>query len=99
MTEVEKVCKSTVSNQKPVEKRKSVPVKQRHPHLTCFSPLRVRDKIPFLYPLPPVSVQKLKEREYVVDAVKTDVVSIFDLLKIGKILWNFVAKPRFFRNN
>lgn len=76
MTEVAKVYGSTVSSQKINDRLKNPQNNSWHPHLTCFSPFRVRDAIPLLHPIPPISVQQQREREYVVDAIKTDVVSL-----------------------
>ena len=78
--QVAKVYRSTVgkpkflryAGQKTTQQRPG----SRHPHLTCHSPLRVRDSIPNLQPLPPIAIQQFREREYVNDAIKTDVVGL-----------------------
>jgi len=80
MTDVAKVYRSSVGKPKMITfyhpKTSKTRPKSHHPHLTCHSPLRVRDSIPNLLPLPPIAVQQHREREYVNDAIKTDVVRI-----------------------
>ena len=71
-SDVEKVYKSKVPRA-PVKAQYSRS-RAPHPHLTCYSPFRVRDAIRDMRPLPPIAVQESREREYVVDAVKSDVV-------------------------
>ncbi|XP_076806518.1 uncharacterized protein LOC143450019 [Clavelina lepadiformis] len=70
-SDVEKVYKSKVPRA-PVKAQYSRS-RAPHPHLTCYSPFRVRDAIRDMHPLPPIAVQESREREYVVDAVKSDV--------------------------
>lgn len=42
-------------------------------HLTHHSPLRIRDSIPDIRPLPPIQIQYRREKSYVLDGIKTDV--------------------------
>jgi len=43
-----------------------------HRHMTVNSPLKVRDSIPELLALPPVALQRNRERHYVNDGIRTD---------------------------
>ena len=43
-----------------------------HRHITVYSPLKVRDSIPEMLALPPVAIQRNRERQYVNDGIKTD---------------------------
>ena len=48
-----------------------------HRHMAVNSPLKVRDSIPELLALPPVALQRNRERHYVNDGIRTDKVSIY----------------------
>ena len=94
MAEVAKVYRSSVGKPKMITfyhpKTTKTRPKSHHPHLTCHSPLRVRDSIPNLLPLPPIAVQQHREREYVNDAIKTDVVSFLLFFLEVKMRKHFV---------
>uniref|UniRef100_H2ZF75 Uncharacterized protein n=1 Tax=Ciona savignyi TaxID=51511 RepID=H2ZF75_CIOSA len=72
MNAVERVYNSRVRTSS-LDSPRQLSSPARHPHLTCYSPLKVRDSIPDLHPLPPISIQRNREREYVLDAIKSDV--------------------------
>nr|XP_002123793.1 uncharacterized protein LOC100183978 [Ciona intestinalis] len=75
MDAVERVYKSRVGSVNPKLSRHAPASAGRHQHLTCYSPLKVRDSIPDMRPLPPITIQRRREKEYVVDAIKSDVFS------------------------
>lgn len=58
---------------RPIMRSMSAGSMAKFSHLTTHSPLRVRDSIPDMRPLPPITVQSLRERKYILDGIKTDV--------------------------